>query len=95
SISTDGQVIWTGSDDGLVHLSRDGGANWKNVTPAGLPECLVNSIEVSPHNPATVYIACTKYKMNDLSPMLYRSDDYGTSWKRIDAGIPAGAYTRV
>lgn len=95
SISTDGQVIWTGSDDGLVHVSRDGGANWKNVTPAGLPECLVNSIEVSPHNPATVYIACTRYKMNDLSPMLYRSDDYGASWKRIDSGIPVGAFTRV
>ncbi|WP_290794666.1 VPS10 domain-containing protein [Flavihumibacter sp. UBA7668] len=95
SCSTDGKIIWTGSDDGMVYLTRDGGANWKNVTPAGMPECLVNSIEVSAHDPATVYIACTRYKVNDLSPILYRSTDYGTTWKRIDAGIPVGSFTRV
>ncbi|ULQ52357.1 WD40/YVTN/BNR-like repeat-containing protein [Flavihumibacter fluvii] len=88
-------VIWTGSDDGLVHVTRDNGATWLNVTPAGLPECLVNSIEVSPHEKGTVYIACTRYKMNDLAPMLYRSRDYGKSWTRINDGIPVGAYTRV
>lgn len=88
-------VIWTGSDDGLVHVTRDNGGSWTNVTPAGLPECLVNSIEVSPHDKATVYIACTRYKLNDFSPMLYRSTDYGKTWARIDNGIPTGAYTRV
>lgn len=88
-------VIWTGSDDGLVHLTRDGGASWTNVTPAGLPECLINAIEVSPHDKATAYIATTRYKFNDLSPALYKTSDYGKSWTRIDAGIPAGAFTRV
>jgi photosystem II stability/assembly factor-like uncharacterized protein len=88
-------VLWTGSDDGLVHLSRDGGANWQNVTPAGLPECLINAIEVSPHDKATAYIATTRYKFNDHRPGLYRTTDYGKTWTRIDNGIPADAFTRV
>ncbi|MBZ5857958.1 WD40/YVTN/BNR-like repeat-containing protein [Flavihumibacter profundi] len=88
-------VIWTGSDDGLVYLTRDNGANWANVTPAGLPECLVNSIEVSPHDKATAYIACTRYKWNDYSPMLFRTTDYGKTWTRINNGIAPNAYTRV
>lgn len=78
----------------MVHLTRDGGANWKNVTPAGLEECLVNCIEVSPHDPATVYIATTRYKVNDFAPGLYKSSDYGRTWMKIVNGIPDGAYTR-
>lgn len=88
-------VMYTGSDDGLVHITRDGGASWTNVTPAGLQECLVNSIEVSPHDKGTVYIATTRYKFNDFTPGLYRSNDYGKTWTRIVNGIPNGAYTRV
>ena len=88
-------VIYTGSDDGLVYVTRDGGANWKNVTPKGLAECLVNAIEVSPHDKATVYIATTRYKFNDHTPGLYKSTDYGNSWTRIDNGIPRNAFTRV
>ena len=88
-------VIWTGSDDGLVHLTRDGGATWTNVTPRGLPETLVNAIEVSPHDPATAYIATTRYKFDDHEPGLYRTTDYGASWTRIDRGIPRDAFTRV
>ncbi|HET9527901.1 MAG TPA: hypothetical protein VFO99_17130 [Pyrinomonadaceae bacterium] len=88
-------VIWTGSDDGLVYLTRDGGVTWKNVTPKGLAECLVNAIEVSPHDKATVYIATTRYKFNDHTPGLYKSTDYGNSWTRIDNGIPRNAFTRV
>lgn len=88
-------VIWTGSDDGLVQLTRDGGATWKNVTPKGLAECLINAIDVSPFDKATAYIATTRYKFNDHSPGLYKTTDYGETWTRIDKGIPVGAFTRV
>ncbi len=88
-------VIWTGSDDGLVHLTRDGGATWTNVTPKGMPETLVNAIEVSPFDPGTAYIATTRYKFDDHAPGLYRTTNYGASWTKIDRGIPDGAFTRV
>ncbi|MEJ2584433.1 MAG: glycosyl hydrolase [Robiginitalea sp.] len=88
-------VLYTGSDDGLVHLTRDNGATWENITPKGLPETLVNAIEVSPHDPATVYIATTRYKFNDFTPALYKSTNYGRTWENITSGIPEGAYTRV
>lgn len=88
-------VIWTGSDDGFVYLTRDGGTNWKNVTPRGLAECLINAIEVSPYDKATAYIATTRYKFNDHSPGLYKTTDYGNNWTKIDSGIPANAFTRV
>ncbi len=88
-------VIWTGSDDGYVYLTKDGGANWQNVTPKGLAECLINAIEVSPHDKATAYIATTRYKFNDHQPGLYKTTDYGKTWTKIDNGIPHGAFTRV
>lgn len=92
---TEKGVIWTGSDDGLVQLTRDGGKTWSNVTPKGLAECLINSIDVSPHDPATAYIATTRYKFNDFTPGLYKTTDYGKTWVNISKGIPQGAYTRV
>lgn len=88
-------VIWTGSDDGLVYLTRDGGKTWTNVTPVGLPECLINAIEVSPHDKATAYIATTRYKFNDHSPAIYKTTDYGKTWTKIVNGIPNNAFTRV
>jgi hypothetical protein len=88
-------VIYTGSDDGLVYITKDGGANWTNITPAGLPECLINSIEVSPHDKATAYITTTRYKFNDLTPAIYKTTNYGKTWVKITNGIPDGAYTRV
>lgn len=88
-------VIWTGSDDGLVQVTRDGGATWKNVTPPGLAECLINAIEVSPFDKATAYIATTRYKFNDHAPGLYKTTDYGATWTKIDNGIPGNAFTRV
>jgi len=88
-------VIWTGSDDGLVQLTRDAGQTWSNVTPQDLDECLINAIEISPHDKATAYIATTRYKFNDKRPGLYKTTDYGQSWTAISSGIPEGAFTRV
>ena len=88
-------VIWTGSDDGLVHITRNGGEKWENVTPKGLEECLINAIDISPHDPGTAYIATTRYKFNDKKPGIYKTTNYGKSWTQITEGIPDGAFTRV
>ena len=89
-------TIWAGTDDGLVQLTRDGGRNWQNVTPRGMPEWIqINSIEVSPHDQATAYLAATMYKSDDFRPYLYRTGDYGKTWTKIADGIPANAFTRV
>ncbi|WP_435624184.1 VPS10 domain-containing protein [Flagellimonas sp.] len=88
-------VFYTGSDDGLVHITKNGGESWENITPKGLQECLVNAVEVSPHDPATVYIATTRYKFNDYTPAIYKSTNYGKSWTNISSGIPKGSFTRV
>ena len=91
-------VIWTGSDDGLIQLTRDGGKSWTNVTPKKdlMPEWIqVNSIEASPHDPATAYVAATMYKWDDNKPYLYKTSDFGKTWKKITNGIPATAFTRV
>ncbi len=92
-------VLWAGSDDGLVHLSRDGGKNWSDVTPKSLPEwTTVNSIEISPHGPGRVFIACYRYRSDDFKPYIYRTDDYGKSWKLLTDGtngIPSDHFTRV
>ena len=88
-------IFYTGSDDGLVHITKNGGETWENITPKGLRECLINAIEVSPHDPATVYIATTRYKFNDHTPALYKSSDYGKTWANISTGIPYGSFTRV
>ena len=88
-------VIYTGSDDGLLYLTKDGGKTWTNITPKNLNETLINSIEVSPHDPATVYFAATRYKFNDFTPEIYKSENYGKTWKLITNGIAQNSYTRV
>ena len=76
-------VIWTGSDDGLVHITRNGGEKWDNVTPKDLEECLINAIEISPHDKATAYLATTRYKFNDKKAAIYKTTNYGKSWTNI------------
>jgi len=89
-------VLWTGSDDGLVHLSRDGGASWTNVTPKGLPEwSQINAVDAHPFEKGGLYLAATRYKLDDDQPILFRTTDYGATWTRIDAGIARHEFTRV
>jgi len=88
-------IIWVGSDDGLIHITRDGGGNWTNVSPKHKGEAMINSIEISPHDPATAYVAVTGYKLNDNKPYIYKTSDYGKRWKRLDSGLPKDSFVRV
>jgi len=89
-------VLWAGSDDGLVHISRDNGQSWHNVTPPGLPEwTLISIIEASPHAAGSAYVAATRYKLDDFQPYVFKTDDYGSSWTRISDGLPDGVFVRV
>ena len=89
-------VIWTGSDDGLVHVTRDGGKKWDNVTPPGMPEWIrINTIEASPFDAGTAYVAATNYQLDDFRPYLFKTTDYGKTWKKIVNGIADNAFTRT
>jgi photosystem II stability/assembly factor-like uncharacterized protein len=80
-------LIWTGSNDGLVYVTRDDGKTWTNVTPSGLaPGGRVQNVEPSPHRPGTAYVAIYRYLLGDFAPYIYRTDDYGKSWKRLTDG---------
>ena len=91
-------VIWVGSDDGLIHISKDNGDSWINVTP---PESIspklnmINSIDVSPFKDGTAYVAATSYKFGDYTPYLYKTSNYGDTWELITNGIKSNYYTRV
>jgi photosystem II stability/assembly factor-like uncharacterized protein len=88
--------IWASTDDGLVHVTRDGGSSWTNVTPPGMPElAYVGCVEVSPHDPDTVYVAATRYKLADYAPYVFRSKDSGRTWLSINGDMPEGEITRV
>ena len=89
-------LMWVGSDDGLIHLTKDGGNNWENVTPSNMPKWLmINSIEPSPFDPAVCYVAGTLYKTGDFKPYLYKTSDYGKTWSIITNGIKSEHFTRV
>ena len=89
-------LIWVGSDDGLIHLTKDGGKTWTNVTPKNMPEwMMINSIDPSPFEPGTCYVAGTKYKTGDFKPYLYRTKNYGENWELITNNIKNENFTRV
>ncbi|WP_042256804.1 VPS10 domain-containing protein [Cellulophaga lytica] len=89
-------LLWVGSDDGLVHVSKNGGETWENVTPKNMPQwSMVNSIEPSAFNEGTCYVAATKYKLGDFAPYLYKTTDYGQTWTKITNGINNEHFTRV
>ena len=94
----DSTLIWVGTDDGQVQVTRDGGKTWTNVTPPArdLPEwSLISSVEPSPHNAGTAYVAATRYKSDDFHPYIYKTTDYGRTWRKIVAGIPDNHFIRV
>ena len=88
-------VIYTGSDCGLVYLTPDGGKTWRNITPKDMPEAMIHSIEVSPFDKGTVYLSASRYKFNDYHCMAYKSTDYGKTWSSINAGIDPDDFIKV
>jgi photosystem II stability/assembly factor-like uncharacterized protein len=94
--SLEKDLLWAGSDDGLMHISRDGGANWTNVTPKDAPKWMMwNAIDADPFKKGAAYITGTRYKVNDFTPYIYKTEDYGQTWKLITNGIDAMHFTRV
>ncbi len=92
----DGSVIWTGSDDGYVQITRDGGRTWANVTPKGLPEfARISLVEASPHRAGSAYVAANRYQHDDFAPYVFRTDDYGATWTTIVAGLGARDFARA
>jgi photosystem II stability/assembly factor-like uncharacterized protein len=89
-------LLWTGSDDGLIYVSRDGGKNWENVTPKGAPKWMMwNSVDADPFKKGAAYFVGTRYKLDDFTPYIYKTEDYGKTWKLITTGIPKDYFARV
>jgi hypothetical protein len=92
----DGAVLWAGSDDGLVHVTRDGGKTWTNVTPKGMAEwSRVSQIDASPHDAGTAWLAVNRYQLDDYRPYAYVTTDFGVTWRGVAAGLPADSFVRV
>ncbi len=92
----DGKVIWAGSDDGVVHVTRDAGGKWLAVTPPDLPEFTrIGLIDASPHDPGTAYLAGNRYQRSDRAPYVYKTTDYGKTWTKIVTGIPGDDFARA
>jgi hypothetical protein len=92
----DANTIWTGSDDGLVYVTRDGGKHWSNVTPAGIGEFnRISLVEASPTDPAGAYVAAKRYQMDDRSPYIFRTHDYGKTWAKIVDGMPSTDFVQA
>jgi photosystem II stability/assembly factor-like uncharacterized protein len=89
-------LIWAGSDDGLLHLTTDGGKNWSNITPKNMPEwATVTMIEASPFSAGTAYVTAERHRLDDFAPYIFKTSDFGKSWTAITNGIPAGTYTHA
>jgi photosystem II stability/assembly factor-like uncharacterized protein len=89
-------LLWTGSDDGLIHVSKDAGAHWENVTPKDVPKWMMwNSVDADPFKKGAAYFVGTRYKSDDFTPYIYKTEDYGKSWKLITSGIDKMHFTRV
>jgi photosystem II stability/assembly factor-like uncharacterized protein len=89
-------ILWAGSDDGLVHITRNGGRNWENVTPEELPEwSMISMIDTSTFAPERAYLAVDRHRLDDFAPYIYKTEDFGKSWEKITKGIPDGAFVRV
>ncbi|MBT8220658.1 MAG: glycosyl hydrolase [Bacteroidia bacterium] len=94
--SHDINTIWAGSDDGMIHITRNGGKNWTNITPPDLPKySRVSIIEESIHNPGTLYVAANRYQVDDRQPYVFRTTDYGKTWTKIVTGIKDGHFARA
>ena len=94
--AVNGSVIWAGSDDGVVHVTRDAGKTWTNVTPAGLPPFTrISLIDASPHDPGTAYLAGNRYQRSDRAPYVYKTSDYGKTWTKIVNGVRADDFPRA
>ncbi len=92
----DPNILWAGTDDGLVHITRDGGKTWQNITPKELPPwSLISMIEVSTFNAETAYLAADRHELDDFRPYIYKTDDFGKTWRKITNGLPSNTFVRV
>jgi photosystem II stability/assembly factor-like uncharacterized protein len=91
----DRNILWAGTDDGLLQLTRDGGKTWRKFALPGLPDAQMNAIEASWHDPATAYVAATRYRLGDNTPYLYKTTNYGETWEKIVDGLPADSWSHV